>query len=280
MFPLTADAHAALHDSITRHGIKGTVDVDEDGNILDGHEVYRIAEQLGIPCPYAVVADLSEADKLVYAARKNLARRQVGPIQRGYVLLWLRQAMGIAAGRGGDRRSTASVARGSIKDLAALFGWSERSAIRWMRQAEPFRGDPRRASAADEGLLPMSKAVATASRARQIALGLNVDLAFDTTPKEIAAGFPKVLDTFTKLATLVRSHQRGSLKELGRQRSARLGNPYLSDEEIVACGMLEASEYAEAFESLARALKRAVDDNGGYPSMWEGLGVGKREQST
>jgi ParB-like chromosome segregation protein Spo0J len=74
---LSAEEFAALRADISAHGIRVPVDVDEFGQLLDGHHRQQIAAELGIPCPTRVVAGLTEDDKRHHALAVNLARRHL-----------------------------------------------------------------------------------------------------------------------------------------------------------------------------------------------------------
>lgn len=74
---LTADEYHALHDDIEAHGIRVPVDVDEDGNVLDGHHRRAIAVALDIDYPTRLVAGLSEQEKRDHALAVNVQRRSL-----------------------------------------------------------------------------------------------------------------------------------------------------------------------------------------------------------
>src|SRR4051794_36850621 len=70
--PLPAEVYAALKADIAANGILVPVDVDENGNVLDGHNRTRIAEELGIrDYPTVVRPGLSEQDKRAFSRRAN-----------------------------------------------------------------------------------------------------------------------------------------------------------------------------------------------------------------
>lgn len=75
--PLSADEYAALREDIRGAGVRVPIDVDEDGNILDGHHRKAIADELGVECPERVVRGLPEFAKVDYALSVNLARRHL-----------------------------------------------------------------------------------------------------------------------------------------------------------------------------------------------------------
>jgi hypothetical protein len=80
--PLSPDEYAALKADIAEHGVMVAVEVDEDGNLLDGHHRAAIAAELGIDYPTVVRAGLTEEQKLEHALRLNLQRRHLSLDQR------------------------------------------------------------------------------------------------------------------------------------------------------------------------------------------------------
>jgi ParB-like chromosome segregation protein Spo0J len=80
--PLSAEEYAALKADIAANGIRVPVDVDEAGQLLDGHHRAAIAAELGIDYPTRVVAGLTEEAKADYALAVNLTRRQLSQAQK------------------------------------------------------------------------------------------------------------------------------------------------------------------------------------------------------
>lgn len=79
---LSAEEYDALRADIAEHGIRVPVDVDEQGQILDGHHRAAIASELGIDYPTRVVAGLTEDDKRHHAVAVNAHRRMLTREQR------------------------------------------------------------------------------------------------------------------------------------------------------------------------------------------------------
>lgn len=80
--PLSKEEYDALRADIAESGIAVPIDVDEDGNILDGHHRAWIAADLGVDCPRRVVSGLTEQGKRNYARRVNALRRSLTAEQR------------------------------------------------------------------------------------------------------------------------------------------------------------------------------------------------------
>jgi hypothetical protein len=80
--PLSEDEYAALREDIRGAGVRVPIDVDEDGNILDGHHRKAIADELGVECPERIVRGLPDFAKVDYALTVNLTRRHLTREQR------------------------------------------------------------------------------------------------------------------------------------------------------------------------------------------------------
>lgn len=86
--PLTESEYADLKASVAKYGVLVPVEVDEQGNILDGHHRVRAWEELraeGISVPqYArmIRSGMSEDEKFEHALRLNTVRRHMTPEAR------------------------------------------------------------------------------------------------------------------------------------------------------------------------------------------------------
>lgn len=90
--PLSPEEYEALKADIAVHGVQVPVELDELGNILDGHHRVAICQELGIrDYPTIVRAGLSEDEKITHALRLNLLRRHLTREQRRDLVLDLRQ---------------------------------------------------------------------------------------------------------------------------------------------------------------------------------------------
>ena len=83
---LTAHEYEVLYNSIKEHGILHPIEVDEEGNILDGHHRFSIAEKLGIECPKTVRKGMTEEEKRNYARSINTARRHLNSKQKRAII--------------------------------------------------------------------------------------------------------------------------------------------------------------------------------------------------
>lgn len=84
---LTTEEYTALKADIETDGIRVPIDVDEAGQILDGHHRAQIADELGIPCPTRTVAGLTEDEKREHAVAVNAHRRHLTRDQRAMLLI-------------------------------------------------------------------------------------------------------------------------------------------------------------------------------------------------
>jgi len=73
------EAFAALKADIAARGVVTPIDIDEHGNILDGHNRYAawLELQKNEPPPTIVRSGLSEAEKAAFARRQNILRRHL-----------------------------------------------------------------------------------------------------------------------------------------------------------------------------------------------------------
>lgn len=98
---LPANQYEALKADIAQKGVLLPVVVDEDGNILDGHQRRRICAELHIDCPTTVMAGLSEDEKQAVATVLNVFRRHLAGVERSQAIQRL-SALGWSARRIGE----------------------------------------------------------------------------------------------------------------------------------------------------------------------------------
>ena len=105
---LSPEEYDALRSDISAHGIRVPVDVDENGQVLDGHHRSLIAAELGIDCPRRVLADLTEPEKVAHAIAVNVHRRSLSREQRRELLAASIKAEPEASDREHARRTGSS----------------------------------------------------------------------------------------------------------------------------------------------------------------------------
>lgn len=71
-----------LRADIKARGVRYPIEVDENGDILDGHHRKSIADELGIECPSVVVSLNSEMAKRAHVLRVNFNRRHLTKVQQ------------------------------------------------------------------------------------------------------------------------------------------------------------------------------------------------------
>ena len=81
--PLPDDDYAALRQSIMDHGVRVPVEMDEAGNILDGHHRVAVCAELGMThFPKRINTGLAEWEKRTLARELNVARRHLNTAQK------------------------------------------------------------------------------------------------------------------------------------------------------------------------------------------------------
>lgn len=151
---LTAEARHALADDIARHGVLVPVEVDEEGNVLDGHHRVEIATEQGIDYPIVVRAGLTEDERYEHALRLNLLRRHLGPIEWANAARRLAELRGIRIGSQGRQQGKTD----TLSDFFTGLGVDARTARRRFRLAERLADHPDIASRLDRGEIDASRA--------------------------------------------------------------------------------------------------------------------------
>jgi len=88
---LTIEEYEDLRESIRTHGVLVPIEVDERGDILDGHHRAAACDELGITYPTVVREGLDENAKLRHVLTLNLDRRHLTRDQRADLVGRLRQ---------------------------------------------------------------------------------------------------------------------------------------------------------------------------------------------
>ena len=152
--PLAPEASQALAEDIRRHGVLVAVEVDEEGNVLDGHHRVELAGELGIDYPVVVRSGLSETERIEHALRLNLLRRHLGPVEWAHAFRRLAEARGIRLGSQGRQGGKTD----SVAVFAAELGVSPRTARRRLRLADRLADHPDLAARVDRGDLDATRA--------------------------------------------------------------------------------------------------------------------------
>jgi ParB-like chromosome segregation protein Spo0J len=152
--PLAPEARQALAEDIRRHGVLVAVEVDEEGNVLDGHHRVELAEELGVDYPVVVRSGMSETERVEHALRLNLLRRHLGPVEWAHAFRRLAEARGIRIGSQGRQVGKTD----SVAVFAAELGVTPRTARRRLRLADRLAGHPDLAARVDRGDLDATRA--------------------------------------------------------------------------------------------------------------------------
>lgn len=88
---LDADVRAALRDSITRFGVLVPIAVTPEGQIIDGHNRWEIAQELGVSCEQKVYAVSTPEQALELAETLNMDRRHLDRDTRATLAVSLRE---------------------------------------------------------------------------------------------------------------------------------------------------------------------------------------------
>ena len=155
---LSAEEFAALKDDIRKHGVTYEIVIDEEtGEIIDGWHRYQAAMEVGATAKQKKIKFKNEADRLRYAVKLNILRRQLTKTQTArFAVEYMLSAEekkakerkdegGRTGGRGKKKNLTAKVQQGFPRQptaaaiVAKEVGVSERlifAAKKEMRGAE------------------------------------------------------------------------------------------------------------------------------------------------
>ena len=129
---LAPPIEAALRASIYRFGVLVPIAKDQHGNILDGHQRARIADEMGVKYPVNIIEVADEAEALEIARTLNEDRRAMPKAERLEVVKALREdehsiraiagALGVSKSQ--VERDLASVPHGTPDTVRGLDGKS------------------------------------------------------------------------------------------------------------------------------------------------------------
>ena len=80
--PLSDEDYYRLKDDIGRRGVMVPIEVDENGEVLDGHHRKSIADSMGIKYRTIVRKGMTESEKRLHAVNLNMARRHLTDAQK------------------------------------------------------------------------------------------------------------------------------------------------------------------------------------------------------
>jgi transposase-like protein len=88
---LSPAEYAALKTDIAANGVRIPIEVDEEGNIIDGFHRKQICGELGIECPTRPFFGRTEEQKRAHAWQVNLTRRHLSQDQKREIARTLRE---------------------------------------------------------------------------------------------------------------------------------------------------------------------------------------------
>ncbi len=136
--PLSPETHRALEADIEKRGVQVAVEVDENGEILDGHHRKQIADKLGLDYETEVRYFATEEEKIAHVIMLNLARRHLGPIEWGQAFGKLLATKGVDRGKGANQGELSA----TVAECAESLGVRARTARHRMKQADDFEALP------------------------------------------------------------------------------------------------------------------------------------------
>ncbi len=140
---LRPEEYAALEADIAKRGVQVAVELDENGDVLDGHNRKEIADKLGKKYKTITRKFKTEQEKREHVIKLNIARRHMEPHEWGMAFKMLLEERGVKRGKPGPKlpKSTdaetvsASV---NIGDVAAELGVDDRTARNRMKAADDY----------------------------------------------------------------------------------------------------------------------------------------------
>ncbi len=135
---LSPEQYQLLKADIKRRGVQVPIEVDNQGNILDGHHRKKICDELRIECPEICREFASEKEKREHVLMLNMGRRQLAGHEWGMAFMALLEVRGVGLGRG-KRNDRTSV---TLTEVAKEFGVSEATARRRIREAQAYSRMP------------------------------------------------------------------------------------------------------------------------------------------
>jgi hypothetical protein len=167
---LDPKAFKLLEEDCLKRGIQVPIEVDSDGNVLDGHNRKKIAEKHNLDYEEIVRDGLkTDKQKRLHVLMLNMARRQLRGHEWGKAFEQYLKLKKVRRGSGGDHRSkqTDKVAVCSPSKAAAELGVSGRTARRRLKEFKDYESLPKKWKASVDSGMPLKKAIKLANEAKQ-----------------------------------------------------------------------------------------------------------------
>lgn len=182
--PLDPEASAALETDIRRRGVMVPVEMDEKGEILDGHHRVEIAERLGVAYPTKVRRFDSEGEKKLHVFMLNIARRHLESHAWGAAFKKLLKIRGVERKAGRKAKNTNDGNADTVSGLASQLGVDERTARRRMAASEKYDALPKAAKKqVDAKEKTVTQAVREQKEAKKHALAELLSVSTPATPQ-------------------------------------------------------------------------------------------------
>lgn len=161
---LDSETFAALEKDILERGIMVPVELDDKGNVLDGHHRIEIAEKHGLKFPKEIRRDWTEEEKKIHVLKLNLARRQLRPHERGVAIRQYFDLRGVC-GHGGNRTTEQDA---TLASCSEELGLPPRTAQWYIEQADLYEQLPtEEREAVDRGEKSLSSAARKLKQAKK-----------------------------------------------------------------------------------------------------------------
>ena len=157
LFPeLRPDEYEALKADIAEHGILVPAEVDQDGQVLDGHHRIRIASELGIDCPTVQRAFANDDERIAHIIALNLRRRHLDTVSWAEMFERYAKVKGVKLGQGArNDKATSETVSEVLRQLGEKIT---------PRQAQNRRASLKLPKGLKEAVRDGKKTVATAKR--------------------------------------------------------------------------------------------------------------------
>jgi len=134
--PLSTEERAALEADIKASGgVRDSVKIDEEDNILDGHNRYAIDKN----APVVVIPGLSESEKEAFVFRSNFVRRNLSPDRKREILKKMKETA--------KRLKLSDPKKYTQPRIAAALGVNQSTVSRWFDKGGGSNMQPHKASA-------------------------------------------------------------------------------------------------------------------------------------
>jgi SAM-dependent methyltransferase len=148
----------ALEADIAKRGVREPIEVDEDGDVLDGHLRLEICRKLGLEPPVLVRTFVSEEEKVEYILKRKLLVGRPGPISSARAIGRLLELRGVKRGQGSAAEKRWSMSA-TFADISLELGIPERTLRHHLWLADQLADHPELARQVDLGEISSRRAL-------------------------------------------------------------------------------------------------------------------------